>query len=272
MTILSDRENPVATGHRAASACNKRNMRSTGAWASIKRLYKEPETLRTAEKRVDDHTEVILDLVEDDPQLVDDLACSGMILRIALRFCERLMPSRDTVRRPAATPVAVPLVEGVNCRSVTRPDNGDRPPGTDARLNRRQRVCTDARLAMLVTAKDFPTRKGATPTRLLARHPGKGQGRSDRPAEWPAKDASGGGRKSAAAEHALGRVGRLGSHQDVTDRPIGGDCDRQSFACLAPHGDVYGLAVAVDEAVGPSDAYNVAGLESRGHVSALLFS
>lgn len=114
-----------------------------------------------------------------------------------------------------------------------------------------------------MTDNSFPSNgKGATLAAPAKRF--MGQGRSDRPAERPSKTASDPGHKPGAAWQELGQNGRLGgnSDQDVTDWTVGGDCQRQSFAYLAPYGDVYGLAVAVDEAVRARDAYNIAGFES----------
>lgn len=117
----------------------------------------------------------------------------------------------------------------------------------------------------------FPQNTGATPT-LLARRLGMGRG-SSFDAERHGKDASGTRRIGHRQRRALGRLGRLGgvSHQDVPNWPFGGDCDRQSFANLTPHGNAKALAVAASEDIGPGDLYGITGLVAKvGHSAALL--
>jgi hypothetical protein len=117
----------------------------------------------------------------------------------------------------------------------------------------------------------FCEKKGTAAIPLLARRAIKDHDGSDHPAERPKKNPSGGGRESTAAGDQLGRLARLGeAHQDVPDGPITSDCQGQPLALLEPNGYPHGAVAAVDENVGPGDVYDFAGLEVRGHESALL--
>jgi hypothetical protein len=120
-------------------------------------------------------------------------------------------------------------------------------------------------MTTMTTTPIFPDGKGATPT-LLARRFGMGQGRSDRPAEWPGKVLSDHGRKPEAAECVLGRLGDLVRHSDehVPKRTFSGNRDeRQPVALLARDGKAGGFSPLVNEGVGTVPGGLIPGLKAN---------